>query len=171
MPPQLVKYWVAGAGAAKIRWGISGDFDRCVRNIQAEASEKGRPLSPHVIHGLCATLHKLATGATPGHAPGEGGGGHHHGRGAAGMASDAKKPYGDVTYADPGYQKDGKKRYPLDTEAHCRAAWSYINMPKNASVQRGAVEGHQGPHQGGAETVRRRRVGIIVRTIGAEHGR
>jgi HK97 family phage prohead protease len=47
--------------------------------------------------------------------------------------ADTKKPYGDVTYADPGYQKDGQKRYPLDTEAHCRAAWSYINMPKNAS--------------------------------------
>jgi HK97 family phage prohead protease len=42
------------------------------------------------------------------------------------------KPYGDVTYADPGYQEDGQHRYPLDTEAHCRAAWSYINMPKNA---------------------------------------
>jgi hypothetical protein len=38
-----------------------------------------------------------------------------------------------VTYADPGYQADGKARYPLDTEAHCRAAWSYINMPKNAA--------------------------------------
>jgi hypothetical protein len=43
-----------------------------------------------------------------------------------------KKPYGNVTYADPGYQSDGKKRYPLDTETHIRAAWSYINMPKNA---------------------------------------
>lgn len=43
------------------------------------------------------------------------------------------KPYGDVPYADPGYQPDGVKRYPLDTEAHCKAAWSYINMPKNAS--------------------------------------
>lgn len=42
-----------------------------------------------------------------------------------------KEPYGDVTYADPGYQEDGKKRYPLDSESHCRAAWSYINMPKN----------------------------------------
>ncbi len=42
------------------------------------------------------------------------------------------KPYGNVTYADPGYQEDGKKRYPIDTEAHVRAAWSYINMPKNA---------------------------------------
>jgi hypothetical protein len=42
-------------------------------------------------------------------------------------------PYGDVTYADPGYQADKVKRYPLDSEAHCRAAWSYINMPKNAA--------------------------------------
>ena len=44
-----------------------------------------------------------------------------------------KKPYGDVTYADPGYQSDGKKRYPIDTEEHIRAAWSYINKPANAS--------------------------------------
>lgn len=42
-------------------------------------------------------------------------------------------PYGNVSYADPGYQKDGVKRYPLDSEAHVRAAWSYINMPRNAS--------------------------------------
>lgn len=49
------------------------------------------------------------------------------------FAADAKEPYGDVKYADPGYQDDGKKRYPLDSEEHCRAAWSYINMPKNAS--------------------------------------
>jgi hypothetical protein len=41
----------------------------------------------------------------------------------------ADKPYGDVKYADP---KNGK--YPIDTEAHIRAAWSYINMPKNASA-------------------------------------
>jgi hypothetical protein len=42
-----------------------------------------------------------------------------------------KKPYGDVEYADPGYQEDGKKRYPIDTEAHIRAAWNYINKEKN----------------------------------------
>jgi len=35
-------------------------------------------------------------------------------------------------YADPGYQPDGKQRYPIDSETHVRAAWSYINMPKNA---------------------------------------
>lgn len=48
-------------------------------------------------------------------------------------ASDPKKPYGDVPYADPGYQKDGKKRYALDTKARIKAAWSYINQKDNAA--------------------------------------
>lgn len=43
------------------------------------------------------------------------------------------EPYGDVKYADTGFQKDGKSRYPLDSEEHCRSAWAYINMPKNAA--------------------------------------
>jgi phage I-like protein len=47
---------------------------------------------------------------------------------------DGKKPYGDVEYADPGYQSDKKKRYPVDTEEHARAAWSYINKASNASA-------------------------------------
>jgi HK97 family phage prohead protease len=38
------------------------------------------------------------------------------------------RPYGDVKYADP---KNGK--YPLDTEKHIRAAWSYINQADNAA--------------------------------------
>lgn len=46
--------------------------------------------------------------------------------------ADAKKPYGDVEYADPGYQADNVKRYPIDTEAHARAAWSYIHQAGNA---------------------------------------
>ncbi|MBV8061463.1 MAG: HK97 family phage prohead protease [Alphaproteobacteria bacterium] len=36
------------------------------------------------------------------------------------------KPYGDVEYADTK-----NNAYPIDTEKHIRAAWSYINMPKN----------------------------------------
>lgn len=43
------------------------------------------------------------------------------------------KPYGNVKYADPGYRADGKKRYPIDTEEHARAAWAYISKSKNAS--------------------------------------
>lgn len=42
------------------------------------------------------------------------------------------EPYGDVKYADPGY-RDSKKRYPIDTPEHIRAAWSYINQEKNAA--------------------------------------
>ncbi len=43
------------------------------------------------------------------------------------------KPYGDVEYADDGMQADGKKRYPIDTKAHAKSAWSFINKEKNAS--------------------------------------
>lgn len=43
--------------------------------------------------------------------------------------------YGKVKFADPV-----NKKYPLDNEEHVRAAWSYINMPKNAAkYQPGAV--------------------------------
>jgi hypothetical protein len=47
-----------------------------------------------------------------------------------------KAPYGpksEVTYGDPGYQSDGKARYPLNTKAHVRAALAYLGMPKNAA--------------------------------------
>lgn len=44
----------------------------------------------------------------------------------------AKKPYGNVKYADPGFQADKKARYPIDTADHVRAAWSYINQSDNA---------------------------------------
>lgn len=45
-------------------------------------------------------------------------------------AKTPKKPYGDVAYADPGYQDDKKQRYPL-TADKVEAAWSYINQKKN----------------------------------------
>jgi hypothetical protein len=48
-------------------------------------------------------------------------------------SGDSAKPYGDVTYADPGYQSDKKKRYPIDTAAHVRSAWSYISQSGNAA--------------------------------------
>ncbi len=45
---------------------------------------------------------------------------------------DSSRPYGDVTYADDGLRPDGKKRYPIDTADHIRAAWNYIHKKKNA---------------------------------------
>lgn len=49
------------------------------------------------------------------------------------MAADPKKPFGNVKYADPGYQSDGVYRYPIHTAKNVRAAWSYINQRANAS--------------------------------------
>lgn len=39
---------------------------------------------------------------------------------------------GASSYADPGFQGDRAKRFPLDTRAHARAAWSYIHQAKIA---------------------------------------
>ncbi|MGV8972199.1 MAG: zeta toxin family protein [Rhodoglobus sp.] len=55
---QLRRYWTHGAGAAKIRWGESGDFDRCVTE-----------LTPHLgvrAKGYCNLRHQDAVGAPPG---------------------------------------------------------------------------------------------------------
>lgn len=59
MPNKLKKFWLGGEGAAKIRWGTSGDFDRCTRALT-------KYLPTHMVKGACANLHKLATGTYPG---------------------------------------------------------------------------------------------------------
>lgn len=63
---RLMTYWAEGEGAAKIQWGVPGDFDRCLLEL-------GKYVGPGITKGLCANLHHRATGAWPGHAPGEGG--------------------------------------------------------------------------------------------------
>jgi HK97 family phage prohead protease len=60
----------------------------------------------------------------------------------AGEPGDGSKPYDDVEYADPGYQSDKKKRYPLDSEKHIRAAWNYIHKPKNSGKYSSEEVGH-----------------------------
>lgn len=54
---KLEDYWVHGEGAAKIRWGTEGSFDRCVRAL--------REHFPQDTEGLCANLHHEATGKWP----------------------------------------------------------------------------------------------------------
>jgi HK97 family phage prohead protease len=63
-----MSYWAHGEGAAKIGWGSDGDFDRCVLHLS-------KYVRPDEVKGLCSNLHVKATGARPGHAPGE----THHG--------------------------------------------------------------------------------------------
>lgn len=59
MPDKLVSHWSKGEGAAKIRWGTSGDFTRCTRALT-------KYLPAPMVKGACANLHKLATGQWPG---------------------------------------------------------------------------------------------------------
>ena len=112
---RLHEYWVHGEGAAKIRWMEPGDFDRCVHHLGKYIRDP---------RGYCDLAHKAATGMWPAQ--------HAElvkketGRSAV---ADSNKPYGNVTYADP---KNGK--YPIDTHDHAKAAWAYINMPKNAAM-------------------------------------
>jgi hypothetical protein len=61
---RLMRYWAEGEGAAKIQWGVAGDFNRC-------RVELGKYVRPDMLDGLCSNLHKRATGFLPGHAPGE----------------------------------------------------------------------------------------------------
>jgi len=52
----LVNYWTRGEGAAKIRWGTDGSFNRCVRHLTGKVRDP---------KGLCAELHHEATGEWP----------------------------------------------------------------------------------------------------------
>jgi hypothetical protein len=66
-------------------------------------------------------------------------------RGQTSYGMRAEKPYGNVSYADPGYQDDKQKRYPLDTERRVRSAWTYIHQEDNRkpynAEQLKAIEG------------------------------
>jgi HK97 family phage prohead protease len=124
---RLHEYWVHGPGAAKIRWGEPSDFARCVEHLGKFIKDP---------QGYCNLAHKAALGFYPAtHAAME----HKAGRS---QVADAKAPYGDVAYGDPGYLdadgnqasksgKPGVKRYPLSADK-VMAAWSYINQAKNA---------------------------------------
>jgi hypothetical protein len=59
IPENLAEYWTHGEGAAKIRWGTSGDFDRCRRSL-------AQYVNPGQLSGMCANLHFRALGKWPG---------------------------------------------------------------------------------------------------------
>jgi len=59
-PHQLAQWWEHGEGAAKIRWGTSGDFDRCVRLAVEEAH-----MDPERAKGFCNVRHHAVLGIYP----------------------------------------------------------------------------------------------------------
>lgn len=56
---RLIDYWTRGVGAAKIRWGTDGSFRRCVTNLRRYLPAR------YDLQGMCANLHKRATGEWP----------------------------------------------------------------------------------------------------------
>lgn len=57
---RLRTYWTRGKGAAKIRWGQPGDFNRCRKQLAKYVP------NPDYLAGTCANLHKVAIGIWPG---------------------------------------------------------------------------------------------------------
>lgn len=64
---RLKRWWITESG---IPWGQPGDFAACVVLAEKVFAEHGIAIDPK---GWCSNLHQEATGARPGHAPGEGG--------------------------------------------------------------------------------------------------
>lgn len=63
MPPALRKWALVGAGAAKIRWGAGGDYNRCVATFeQVQSKHPDAGLTSEIIHGMCGNLHEQALG-------------------------------------------------------------------------------------------------------------
>jgi len=46
--------------------------------------------------------------------------------------SDTNPKEGESEYGDVAFADEKNKKYPIDTEAHIRAAWNYINKPRNS---------------------------------------
>lgn len=55
---ELRKFWLRGKGAVKIKWGTSGDFTRCVRQLRKHLGSR--------TEGYCARRHREANGFYPG---------------------------------------------------------------------------------------------------------
>ena len=90
----LHRYWVHGEGAAKIRWGTPGDFDRCTRQLEEHAH-----FTPEQAHGYCNLAHHAALGIYPAtHAAMEKG----HGRASKVTAYTRSFPLEDISIRSGG---------------------------------------------------------------------
>lgn len=52
---RLRRYWVQGRGASKVRWGSSGDWERCVRKVSMHLGARAE--------AYCSLMYKDATGS------------------------------------------------------------------------------------------------------------
>jgi hypothetical protein len=57
---RIRRYWTKGPGAAKIRWGVPGDFSRCKTQLRKYIK------NPKWLAGTCSNMHHEALGVWPG---------------------------------------------------------------------------------------------------------
>ncbi|HEY1257771.1 MAG TPA: DUF6582 domain-containing protein [Stellaceae bacterium] len=127
-PEAVFDYWKASGDAEMSEtrfnpplqiWACGVPEHRHLAKVDAlKCLEGARPDAASGGTGLIAAAQKALTTA--------------EGAVVASQGDSRTEPYGGIDYADPGYQPDGKKRYPIDTERHIRAAWNFINRPINA---------------------------------------
>jgi hypothetical protein len=132
---RLRTYWTRGKGAAKIRWGQPGDFNRCRRQLAKYVP------NPQFLAGTCANLHREAIGRWPGQ---EGGARQHAGEAITASAfSIVAAAAGELPSAEwftnPGLEAptpvtiDGRRIY-----GHV-AAWTSCHTGYGISVGDGEV--------------------------------
>ena len=137
LPTQI---WACGVADHHHRG--KGDAVKCLEGRALGAANVHLPPSPQTTltsppvsnpEADCATKTEVAIGAAKrAIETAEGALARTDGRENGSMSSSLLKDHREPNYADPGYQPDGKRRYPVDTERHIRAAWNYINRPSNA---------------------------------------
>lgn len=129
MPAQLQRYWLAGKGAAKIRWGMPHDFNRCVRNLR-----KHFPKNPE---GLCNILHQKAVGAAPGK-------GHGHSIDEATALLAAMPSLGKYVWAGPIAPIGRPTGEPRRIRVFEHGALSHRPLPLPLAYRKVSGEGHAG---------------------------
>ena len=117
---RIRRYWTKGVGAAKIKWGAPGDFNRCRAQLAKYVQ------NPDWLAGLCANMHKEALGFWPAQHKGK------HALAAAGAvtapgmvltAGGKRTIYRSEYFAEP---KDEGRAYPMRIDRETRHFYGYL---------------------------------------------
>lgn len=126
---KLRRYWTEGAGAPKIKWGVPGDFNRCVKHLAKYVTDP---------KGLCNVYHRVAVGAPPGKG---------HGKSEE-QDVDTKKFYSEDQRAELGKRghafrnSNGEWSYPIENEQDLKNAIQAFGRsnPKDRSRLKAYIE-------------------------------
>jgi len=121
IPTQRIRnYWTKGAGAAKIKWGVPGDFNRCRTQLAKYVQ------NPDWLAGLCANMHYEALNIWPAQ--------HHGSRVLTASASTLRSPVARLAEpAHPVYPAEYfaeptlDRAFPMKIERDTRRVYGYVS--------------------------------------------